>query len=77
MDLMTNLWLVISQITLQPLWKEQSMGWIPREIAAYAEATNKPVLVVHPKDNVVRRVKASSRNEAVCLVFENQHYELL
>ena len=47
------------------------------ELAAYAEATNKPVLVVHPKDNVVHSFNASSHNEAVCLVFENQHYELL
>lgn len=53
------------------------MGWIPRVIAAYGEATNKPFLVVHPKDNVVRSFNASSHNEAVCLVFENQHYELL
>ena len=47
------------------------------ELAAYAEATNKPVLVVHTKDNVVHSFNASSHNEAVCLIFETQHYELL
>ena len=73
---MTNLWLVIFQITLKPLERTKH-GVDTRVIAAYAEATNKPVLVVHPKDNVVRNFNASSHNEAVCLVFENQHYELL
>ena len=61
---------------LKAIGKDKAWGGY-LELAAYAEATNKPVLVVHPKDNVVHSFNASSHNEAVCLVFENQHYELL
>ena len=47
------------------------------DIGAYAEATSRPVLVVHPQSDNVHGFHLQGKAEAVCLVYEQQHYELL
>ena len=47
------------------------------DIGAYSEATDRPCLVLHPKDKMVHCFNSQAPGEVVCLVCGSQHYELL
>jgi hypothetical protein len=56
---------------LQALGKDKAWAGYC-EIGAYSEAMDRPVLVVHAKDNLVHATK-----EVVCLMYEAEHGELI
>ena len=47
------------------------------EIAAYAAATSRPVLVVHARDEMVHAFNPNATQHAVVLYYHNEHYELV
>ena len=61
---------------LETMSKDKSWGGY-MDIGAYSEATDRPCLVLHPKDEMVHCFNSQASGEAVCLVYESQHYELL
>eukprot|EP00435_Cladocopium_sp_Y103_P019058 s24_g4.t1 len=47
------------------------------EVAAYAAAVSRPVLVVHAQDEIVHVFNANDSNAAVVLYYKHEHYELV